>query len=276
MALSLDPATKVITIPQADLLPVSGTLYELDTNAFRKGVTDLLASEPYIWLNDAYIHNTEVTVAGTTFARTLEFINGFSVAFENGTYSVRLAGSNNNIFDVENGILVQNSVQVIAQNSAGLVVVESAAASTPQEIADAVWKGLVADYQNEPTTEMGAYILQQLAILDDLALTIPPLLPLIVVDFSTFIQAFPEFDSPGVDQTYVETKIAEASAILDLEAYGSDPIHNLAVLYMTAHLLAISPYGLQMQLRSDDGSTTYGKFFNERLRFLVAKRGLLL
>jgi hypothetical protein len=121
MALTLDPATKVITIPQADLTLISGTLYELDTDAFRKDVFDLLASETYIWLPDAFIHNTEVTVAGVTFARTLQFINGYSIAFENLTYSVRLAGSNNNIFDVENGILVQNLVQVIAQNSAGLV-----------------------------------------------------------------------------------------------------------------------------------------------------------
>jgi hypothetical protein len=125
MALTLDPATKVITIPQADLTPVSGTLYELDTNQFRLDVMALLDDEDYIWLPDAFIHNTSVTVAGTTFARTIEFINGFSVAFENLAYSVRLAGSNNNIFDVENGILVQNLVQVIAQNSAGLVAVES-------------------------------------------------------------------------------------------------------------------------------------------------------
>ncbi len=122
MALTLDPATKVITIPQADLTPVIGTLYELDTDAFRKDVFTLLASEPYIWMADAFVHNTEVTVAGVTYARFIEFINGFSIEFENLTYSVRLAGSNNNIFDVENGILVQNLVQVIAQNSAGLVV----------------------------------------------------------------------------------------------------------------------------------------------------------
>lgn len=121
MALSLDPDTKVITIPQADLTLVTGTLYELDTNQFRLDVGVLLASETYIWMDYAFQHNTAVTVAGTTFARIIEFINGFSIEFEDGTYSVRLAGSNNNIFDVENGILVQNSVQVIAQNSAGLV-----------------------------------------------------------------------------------------------------------------------------------------------------------
>lgn len=121
MALSIDPATQVITIPQADLTLVSGTLYELDTNQFRKDVMALLDDEDYMWMPNPFIHNTEVTVAGTTFARTLEFINGYSIEFENGSYSVRLAGSNNNIFDVENGILVQNTVQVIPQNSAGLV-----------------------------------------------------------------------------------------------------------------------------------------------------------
>ena len=125
MALSLDPATKIVTIPQADLTLVGGTLYELDTNQFRLDVGILLASEAYILMDYAFQHNTEVTVAGTTFARIIEFINGFSIEFEDGQYTVRLAGSNNNIFDVENGILQQNQVQVIAQNSAGLVVIST-------------------------------------------------------------------------------------------------------------------------------------------------------
>jgi len=122
MALSLDPATKVITVPQGDLTLVSGTLYSMNTDDFRKDVTDLLASEPYIWMDDAFIHNTAVTVAGTTFARTIEFINGYSITFSPDTlWSARLEGSNNNIFDIEGGILNQNSVQVIPTNSAGLI-----------------------------------------------------------------------------------------------------------------------------------------------------------
>lgn len=138
MALSLDPATKVITIPQADLTFVSGSLYELDTDQFRKDVMTLLASEDYIWMDDAYAHNGEVTVAGTTFARTLEFINGYSITFENLVYSVRLVGSNNNIFDVENGILnPSGNVTVIAQNSAGLVVV-AGGVSNAQDVRDAM------------------------------------------------------------------------------------------------------------------------------------------
>lgn len=126
MALTINYATKVITVPQADLTLISGTLYELDTDQFRKDVMAILDDETHIWMPNAFTHNTEVTVAGVTFARTVEFINGYSVEFEDAAYSVRLSGSNNNIFDVENGILVQNTVQVIAQNSAGLVNATSA------------------------------------------------------------------------------------------------------------------------------------------------------
>ena len=159
MALNINPATKVITIPQADLAFVVGTLYELDTDVFRLAVNTLLSSEPYIWMDTAYSHNTQVTVAGTTFARTLEFINGYSVEFENLTYSVRLAGSNNNIFDVENGILVQNLVQVIAQNSGGLIVGAGGGGGlTAQQTADAVWEAAEADYAGN-LTEMGGKLL---------------------------------------------------------------------------------------------------------------------
>jgi hypothetical protein len=112
-------------VPQADLSPVSGTLYTLDTNQFRLDVLALLDDEDYIWMATAYTHNTEVTVAGVTYARTIEFINGYSVEFEDGQYTVRLEGSNNNIFSVQDGILVQNQVQVIPTNSAGLIVVQS-------------------------------------------------------------------------------------------------------------------------------------------------------
>lgn len=124
MTISIDPATKVISVPQADLTFVSGTLYSLDSNAFRKAVMADLSAEDHIWMDDAFVHNTEVTVAGTTFARTLEFINGYSITFEDtgSAYTVRIEGSNNNIFDVENGILNPTSlVTVVSTNSAGLI-----------------------------------------------------------------------------------------------------------------------------------------------------------
>lgn len=151
MALSVDWNTKVIFVPQADLTLISGTLYELDTDAFRLELKDIEDDEGIPFL-DTHRHNTEVTVAGTTFARVIEIINGYSVEFEDGAYTVRLAGSNNNIFDVENGILVQNQVQVIAQNSAGLIVLAGGVAATPAQIADAVWDEPLADHTTAGTT----------------------------------------------------------------------------------------------------------------------------
>lgn len=150
MALSLDPATRLITIPQADLTLVTGTLYALDTDAFRINVMALLASEPYIWMPDAYRHNTEVTVAGTTYARTLEFINNYQIQFEftGSQYSVRLEGSNNNIFDVENGILVPTSlVTVISTNAAGLIQSANLTTGEINDITNAVWDAPTTGHQ---------------------------------------------------------------------------------------------------------------------------------
>jgi hypothetical protein len=125
MALSIDPASKVISIPQSDLNFVSGTLWELDSNAFRQLVMTDLASQEHIWMEDAYLHNGEVTVAGETFARTLEFINGYIISLEDtgSPYSVSIVNSNNNIFDIENGIMDPTAlVTVLSNNSAGLIV----------------------------------------------------------------------------------------------------------------------------------------------------------
>jgi hypothetical protein len=139
MALSVDWNTKVIFVPQSFLTFVGGTLYELDTDAFRLALKDIEDDEGMPFL-DTHRHNSAVTVAGTTFAQTIEVINGYSVEFEDGTYSVRLVGSNNNIFDVENGILVQNQVQIISQNAAGLIITNlGEAIPTAADIADAVW-----------------------------------------------------------------------------------------------------------------------------------------
>jgi len=143
MALTIDSATLQIDVPQADLTFVSGTLYTLDSDQFRKDVMTILASENYVWMPFPYIHNTEVTVAGTTYARTLEFINGYSIKFEDtgSQYSVRIEGSNNNIFDVENGILVPTGlVTVIPTNAAGLILNQTGLLPGDiSAIADAVW-----------------------------------------------------------------------------------------------------------------------------------------
>ena len=141
MATSIDWGTKVISVPKADLTLVSGTLYELDTAAFRLELKDLEDSDDGMPFPDTHVHNVPVTVAGVTYARTIEIVNGYSVEFEDGQYSVRLVGSNNNIFDVENGILVPTGlVTVIPTNAAGLILNQTGLLPGDiSAIADAVW-----------------------------------------------------------------------------------------------------------------------------------------
>ncbi len=123
MTISIEEATQIITVDQADLTFVSGALYDMDTNDYRLAVGALLDDERYMWMDPAFIHNTQVTVAGTTFARTIEQINGYSLTLENLTYSARMINSNNNLFDVENGILnPSGNVTVVSTNAAGLIV----------------------------------------------------------------------------------------------------------------------------------------------------------
>ena len=126
MAITIDYGnTNIIDIPQADLTLIGGTLYELDTDVFRLALKDIEDGEAGIAFSKTHNRNAPVTVAGITYAQTFEIIPPYKVRFENGSYTVRLVGSNNNIFDVENGILFQNTVQVVPTNSAGLIIVNT-------------------------------------------------------------------------------------------------------------------------------------------------------
>jgi hypothetical protein len=105
----------------------------LDTDQFRLDLKALEDDEEGMPFPDTHEHYTQVTVAGTTYARFIIIINGYSITFEDGQYTVRLAGSNNNFFDVENNILNQNQVQVIPGNAAGLIVHTSGSGLSAEE-----------------------------------------------------------------------------------------------------------------------------------------------
>lgn len=120
MAISINWATKVITIPQADLTFISGSLYELDVDDFRLALKNIEDSEEGMTFLDTHRHNTEVTLGGVTYARTFEIINGYTVTFQDvgSPYRVRCVGANHNISDVQN----LNDVSLIVGNAAGLIV----------------------------------------------------------------------------------------------------------------------------------------------------------
>lgn len=130
MALSINWATKVITVPQADLAFVSGVIYEHDVDAFQRELSDIGDSEIGVAHLPTHRHNTQIVLAGVTYVRSVEIINGYTVTYESGSYRVNLVGANNNIIDVLN----YNNVQVVPNNSAGLIVVTSGSGlSTPQD-----------------------------------------------------------------------------------------------------------------------------------------------
>lgn len=129
MTLVINYITQIIFVPQADLTFVSGTLYSLDTDAFRLELKDIEDSEEGVWALDTHRHVTNDIIAGVTDARKIIIINGYMVEFEDGQYAVRLEGSNNNIFD--EGIIVRNQVSIIPTNSFGLITVSSGSGLSP-------------------------------------------------------------------------------------------------------------------------------------------------
>lgn len=120
MAISIDWPTRVISVPRADMpvTQVSPEIRELDLDAFRLELKSIEASEEGMSFLDTHRHNTTVTLGALTFARVIEIINGYSVTFEDGTYTVDLVGANSNVGDVTN----PNQVSVKSNNSAGLIV----------------------------------------------------------------------------------------------------------------------------------------------------------
>jgi hypothetical protein len=119
MAISIDYTTRIISIPKADMTLVQSTpteIRELDINNFRLALKDIEDSTVGVPFVDTHTHNTVVTVGGLTLARVVEIINGYTVTFEDGQYSVNLVGANSNIGDRVNA----NQVSVRSYNSAGL------------------------------------------------------------------------------------------------------------------------------------------------------------
>lgn len=140
MTISINWATKVISVPQADLTNLGGGKYRLDVNAFRLALKDIEDSPDGMGFADTHRHSTEATLSGTTYARQFEVINGYTVEFENGSYRVECVGANHNIADVQ----VVNSVSLVVGNSAGLITVVSGSGVTAQDKQDIAAEVLAA------------------------------------------------------------------------------------------------------------------------------------
>jgi len=116
---SIDWANRVIHIPKSSLSEVSSNRYTVDINNLHKWLKDIEDDDDGIVNPDTHVYYKPIVVGGTTIARSVEIINGYTVTFENGSYLVDVVGGNSNILDVLNF----NNVSVRANNSAGMVEV---------------------------------------------------------------------------------------------------------------------------------------------------------
>lgn len=158
MTVSINWATRVITIPQADLALVSAGLYQLDVDAFRLALKDIEDSADGVAFPDTHRHNTQVTLSGVTYARTFEIINGYTVTFQDtGTpYTVRCVGANHNIADVK----TVNQVSLLIGNSAGLIAVSTGGGPSAVDIAAALVAALNATTIPVDTRKMNGATVQ--------------------------------------------------------------------------------------------------------------------
>lgn len=122
MAYSVNWLTKVITIPKADTEWVSTTpdVRKLSATTLWENLRSLEDDPEGMPYPQIVKNTTPVTLAGVTFARQVEIINGYTLTFEDGLYAVDIYGGNTNVADVTN----RNQVSVRTANSAGLVVVD--------------------------------------------------------------------------------------------------------------------------------------------------------
>ncbi len=128
MAYSVNWATKVVTIPKSDttLVSVSPDVRQLDIEDFWKAIIDIEDSDEAMAFPPIIENTAPKALFSLTLARTVLVINGYSITFEDGLYSINIVGGNSNLDDP--GIVNKNSVGVNTKNSAGLIVVAGATA----------------------------------------------------------------------------------------------------------------------------------------------------
>ncbi len=117
MSYSVNWDSRVITVPQSDLVDLGGGIYKLDLELchqelrrleweFTEGLSRLQILD--------YIPPLEA--GGVIYARFVLLTNGYTFEFEDGQYAVNLSGANTNIHDYT----VVNQVSIRPSNSAGL------------------------------------------------------------------------------------------------------------------------------------------------------------
>ena len=121
MTIAVDWPNSAITVNQSDCTFVSGTFYTFSIDTLWTKLIDLEDDVDGIVWPRTQDNAPPNTIAGTTLARQLSIRSPYTVEFlPDSQWTVQLEDANTNVWSVGDGILVQNQVQVIPTNSAGL------------------------------------------------------------------------------------------------------------------------------------------------------------
>lgn len=90
-----------------------------------------------------------------------------------------------------------------------------------------------------------------------------------MIDLVGFRTGFPEFNT--APDYLVNSKLTLAAARLDAGVWGDRLSEGHGLL--TAHLLALSPYGQANRLVAKDGTTTYGNQYDKLVEIVTCLLG---
>jgi len=123
MSYSVNWATKVVTVPLADLTLISGDNYSLDTGDFWIEIRRLEASTvDGLWAEQVLeFVNTQI-LSGITYSPIVKVINGYTWDTDTTNKNISLIGPNSNLLDV---FIPGSGISVLANNSAGKQVIST-------------------------------------------------------------------------------------------------------------------------------------------------------
>ena len=148
MTLSIDWINSRVVIPKAHLTLVTASpeVYALDMDEFRLELKAIEASEEGMPFVDIHKHTAQSTLAGITYARFVEIINGFEVYVDADppAFQLLLLGANNNLQD-KVYLTGMPETQTIGTNSKGLINLPEVTANLAAAIAARVQATIVAN-----------------------------------------------------------------------------------------------------------------------------------
>lgn len=125
--------TKVITLLQSYMVDQGGGVYQLDIEQLRNDLMEVLASDVGIVFEDTHFHATEQTISGTTFARSVVFLDPYTFTFSpDGGWIATCTGANHNLQDRYNNT---TGPTLLPNLSAGLVVVQDSGLTADERAA---------------------------------------------------------------------------------------------------------------------------------------------